>query len=88
MANTRSVKKNVRQNERRRLINAARHSAIKSTIKSASVAAEAGSEAEVSALLRKAAAQLARGKGKGVIHRNAAARRMSRLAKRVTKKAA
>lgn len=86
MANIKSAKKRVRQNESRRLINAARRTAIKTAIKKVDIAIEAGAEKlDAEQLLRSVAAQLGRAKSKGVLHPNAAARRLSRVAKRVAK---
>lgn len=86
MANTKSAKKSMRQNESRRQVNAARRSEIKTIIKKALVAVEQGEHGQAVLLQTEAQALLARGKGKGVMHRNAAARKMSRLAKRVAQK--
>lgn len=86
MANIKSAKKRVRQNESRRLVNAGRRTALKTAIKKVDIALEAGSEQQLTEqLLRSVAAQLGRAKSKGVIHPNAAARRLSRVAKRVAK---
>lgn len=86
MANIKSAKKRVRQNESRRLINAGRRTALKTAIKKVDIALETGSEQQLTEqLLRSVAAQLGRAKSKGVIHPNAAARRLSRVAKRVAK---
>lgn len=84
MANIKSAKKRVLQNEKRRKVNAARKSAIKTATKAVLDAMSKGEEATaVKALLRDAEAQIARAKGKHVLHRNTAARKISRLAKRV-----
>lgn len=86
MANIKSAKKRVRQDEERRLVNAARRTALKTAIKKVDIALETGAEQQdAETLLRTVAAQLARAKSKGVIHPNAAARRLSRVAKRVAK---
>lgn len=83
MANTKSAKKAAKQNEKARVRNLARRTAIKSSIKKALVALEQGDSATSEALLRTVASQLGRAKGKGVVHRKTAARKLSRLAKRV-----
>lgn len=86
MANSASAKKNVRKNEARRVRNSARRSALKTAIKKIQVSIESGSEAvNVDALLRDVASKLGRARGKGLIHRNTAARKLSRLAKKVAK---
>lgn len=84
MANTKSAKKNIRKSENRRLINASRRTAIKTSIKKVNGALDSGAPQEVTEkLLRTVSAELGRAKSKGTIHKNAAARRMSRLAKKV-----
>lgn len=89
MANTRSAKKNVRKNEKRRLCNLARRSALKTSIKKARTMIESGSDAaQVKPVIGDIAAQLARAKGKGVIHKRAAARKLSRLMKKLNKQEA
>lgn len=86
MANTKSAKKQARQSEKRRVCNLARRTAIKTAIKKVVVALEENGNAEkTQALLSDVAAKLARAKSKGVMHRNTAARKLSRLAKRAHK---
>ena len=86
MANIKSAKKRVLQGEKRRLVNAARRTALKTAMKKIDIALETGADQQsAEQLLRVAAAQLGRAKSKGVIHPNAAARRLSRVAKRVAK---
>ena len=89
MANTASAKRNVKKNENRRLINASRRSAIKTSIKKTLIAIEE-KNGQMDILLADVAAKLARAKSKGTIHANTAARKLSRLAKKVaaTKKPA
>ncbi|MCL5436379.1 MAG: 30S ribosomal protein S20 [Candidatus Dependentiae bacterium] len=87
MANIKSAKKRVLQDEKRRLVNAARRTALKTAIKKVDNALESGAtQQEAEGLLRQVASQLGRARGKGVVHANAAARRLSRVAKRVAKK--
>lgn len=82
MANIASQKKRNRQNERRRLRNKAARSEIKTRVKTATAAAEAGAEnrAEV---LRIAVKRLDKAAARGVIHKNQAANRKSRLMRRL-----
>ncbi len=88
MANTSSAKKAAKQSEKRRVINVTRRTALKTSVKKVIAAIEIKEFDEKSAtiLLQDAAAQLARAKGKGVIHRNTAARKLSRLQKRLNKR--
>ena len=84
MANNKSAKKRVLQNEKRRIKNCARRSAIKTAVKKVLTAIESTSTtANVEVLFNDAQAKIARAKGKGLLHRNTAARKVSRLAKRV-----
>jgi len=86
MANTQSAKKNIRQNESRRVRNVARRTAIKTAIKKVHISLEnVTDEAQVQILLKDAAAKLARAKNKGLLHANTASRKLSRLAKRVAR---
>jgi small subunit ribosomal protein S20 len=84
MANTKSAKKNVIQNEKRRLKNLARRSAIKTAVKKVLTAIETSAAAEVvTSLFNDAQAKIARAKGKNLFHANTAARKISRLALKV-----
>ena len=87
MANIKSQIKRNRQNERRRLRNKAARSEIKSRTKTAVAAAAAGDETSASAL-RLAIKRIDKAAAKGIIHKNQAARRKSRLVKRITTLAA
>ncbi len=82
MANIKSQKKRNRQNEARRLRNKGVRSELKTRVKRASEAAAVGDE-DAADLLRLAQKRLAKAGEKGVIHRNQASRRISRLMKRV-----
>lgn len=85
MPNIKSAKKRAIQGEQRRIRNIARKSAIKTATKKVLAAVEDKDLVEAKELLKEVNAQLARAKGKGVLHRNTAARKMSRLAKQVAK---
>jgi len=85
MPNIKSAKKRATQDEKRRLRNIARKSAIKTATKKVIVAVEDKNLAQAKELLKDVNAQLARAKSKGVLHRNTAARKMSRLAKQVAR---
>lgn len=88
MANTKSAKKSALQNVVRAKKNLARRTAIKSATKKVILAVESGSsEKEIQALLKDVAAKLYRARGKNVMHKNTAARKLSRLSKRVAKAA-
>jgi len=82
VANIKSQIKRNRQNEKRRVANKGVRSELRTRVKGALVAAETGAEhAEAAAAI--AMKRIDKAANKGVIHRNAAARRKSRLAKRL-----
>lgn len=84
MANIKSAKKRAVQNNKRRLVNLARKSAVKTAVKKVQVALAAGkTQEEVTALFNDAQSQLRRAAGKGLLHLNAAARKVSGLAKKM-----
>jgi small subunit ribosomal protein S20 len=84
MANIKSQIKRNRQNERRHERNKAVRSELKTRIKSAVRATESGAEDSVDAL-RLAIKRLDKAAAKGVIHKNQAANRKSRLMRRVAR---
>jgi len=90
MANSKSAKKCVLQNEKRRIKNVARRSAIKTAVKKVLTAIESTELQNVEALFNDAQAKIARARGKRLLHPNTAARKVSRLAKKMNaaKKAA
>ena len=83
MANTPQSKKRARQNERRRAVNMARRSRIRTFLRKVEQAVAAGDKAAAQEALRQAQPELMRGVTKGILHKNTAARKMSRLAARV-----
>ena len=83
MANTPQAKKRIRRNARRATINHARISRIRTFVKQVESALAAGNQAEAAEALKKAQPELARGVARGVLHKNTASRKLSRLSKRV-----
>ena len=83
MANTPQAKKRIRRNAKRAEINGARVSRIRTFVKAVESALAAGNRDEAAAALQKAQPELFRGVARGVIHKNTASRKFSRLAKRV-----
>jgi small subunit ribosomal protein S20 len=83
MANTSSAKKATRGAARRATINKNRISRVRSTVRSVEEAITSGKKADALAALQKATPELARGAQKGVMHKNAASRKVSRLTRRV-----
>ena len=84
MANTPQAKKRIRRNNARAAINGARVSRIRTHLKKVETAIAAGDKAEAQSALKDAQPELARGVARGVMHKNTAARKMSRLSKRVS----
>lgn len=84
VANIKSQIKRNRQNERRRLRNKAVRSEVRTRTKSAIAAAEAGVEDSAEAL-RAALKRIDKAAAQGVIHKNQAANRKSRLMRRIAK---
>jgi small subunit ribosomal protein S20 len=83
MANTPQAKKRIRRNDRRAEINGARVSRIRSFLKKVESAIEGGDKTAAAEALHSAQPELARGVARGVLHKNTASRKMSRLTKRV-----
>ena len=83
MANTPQAKKRIRRNARRADINRARVSRIRTFVKQAETALAAGDKDQAKAALAKVQPELARGVSKGVVHKNTASRKLSRLTKRL-----
>jgi small subunit ribosomal protein S20 len=83
MANTPQARKRIRRNERRAEINGNRISRIRTFVKKVEAALDSGDKAAASAALLDAQPELARGVARGVVHKNTAARKFSRLTKRV-----
>ncbi|HVB68089.1 MAG TPA: 30S ribosomal protein S20 [Acetobacteraceae bacterium] len=83
MANTASARKRIRQTERRTARNKARKSRVRNFVKKVEAAIAGGDQAQADAALRAAQPELQRAVGKGVMHRNTVARRLSRLSARV-----
>lgn len=87
MPNIASAKKRAKQSLVRNERNTARKSAIKTALKKVLVALDQKDIESAKKLLRDAESQVARAKGKGVMHQNTAARTIGRLATRVAKAA-
>ena len=86
MANIQSQKKRNRQNEKRRVRNKGVRSELKTRTKAAAEAVANGGEG-VGEVVKAAQKRIDKAASKGVIHKNAAARRTSRLMKRAAKSA-
>jgi len=85
LANTKSAKKRIRQNSRRRVRNARIRTRARSSVRSARQVVDGGEPAASEAAVKSAIQELDRAATKGVIHPNNAARRKSRLQKRLAR---
>jgi small subunit ribosomal protein S20 len=83
VAHSLSAKKRVRQNQKRRARNQARRSNLKTRLRTVRDALIHGDATTAEAKFREACKLLDREADRGLIHRNAAARRKSRLAQRL-----
>jgi small subunit ribosomal protein S20 len=83
MANSPQSKKRARQSERRAEINKARRSRMRTFLRKVEEAIAAGEPAAAAEALRQAQPEIMRSVSKGVLHKNTASRKISRLAGRV-----
>ena len=85
MANHKSAKKRIRRNQARAEINKSRISRIRTFIKKVESAIGTGDAPAAKLALKEAQHEIMRGVSKGVLHKNTASRKMSRLAASVKK---
>lgn len=85
MANHKSAKKRIRRNQARAEINKSRISRIRTFIKKVESAIGTGDAPAAKHALKEAQPEIMRGVSKGVLHKNTASRKMSRLAASVKK---
>ncbi|HEV3045090.1 MAG TPA: 30S ribosomal protein S20 [Roseiarcus sp.] len=83
MANTSSAKKAVRKIARRTAINKSRRSEMRTTVRKVEEALASKDAKAAAAALHDAEPVLSRAAQKGIVHKNAASRKISRLTKRV-----
>ena len=83
MANTASARKRIRQTARRTERNRARKSRVRTFIRKVEAAIAGGNKDEAATALRLAEPELQRAAGKGVVPKNTAARKISRLSARI-----
>lgn len=84
MANTPQAKKRIRRNDRRAEINSTRVGRIRTFIKKVESALAAGDKKAAAEALAQVQPELQRGVAKGVLHKNTASRKFSRLTKRLS----
>lgn len=83
MANTKSAKKAARQAVRRTEINKARRSRMRTFVRGVEEAIAAGNQAAAVEAMKGAETELMRAAQKGVVHRNTASRKVSRLVRAI-----
>ncbi|MEA3345039.1 MAG: 30S ribosomal protein S20 [Chloroflexota bacterium] len=88
MPNTQSAAKAMRSSERKRLRNKRYRTRARTSVKQARMLIEAGRLEEAREIVRTAVSALDKAAQKGVIHKNNAARRKSRLMRKFNKAAA
>ena len=83
MANTTSAKKATRKIARRTEVNKARRSRMRTFLRKVEEAIASGDKASAAEALKAAQPEIMRAAQKGVVHKNTASRKVSRLAQRV-----
>jgi small subunit ribosomal protein S20 len=83
MANTPQAKKRIRRNDRRAEVNGNRVGRIRTFVKKVEAALTAGDKDAAATALAAAQPEMARGVARGVLHKNTASRKFSRLTKAV-----
>jgi small subunit ribosomal protein S20 len=83
MPNTRTAKKAMRQTRRRTEINKSRKSRVRTFIRKVEEAISAGDASAARDALKAAQPEIMRGAQKGIMHKNTASRKISRLAQRI-----
>ena len=83
MANTTSAKKMTRKIAKRTAINRSRRSRMRTFLRKVEEAIASGDQATAQAALREAQPEIMRAAQKGIVHKNTASRKVSRLASRI-----
>jgi small subunit ribosomal protein S20 len=83
MANHKSAEKRARQTETRTERNRARRSRLRTFVKRLELAVESGDATAAESALKSAQPEIARGVSKGIMHRNTASRKLSRMTLKV-----
>lgn len=85
MANTTSAKKAVRKIARRTEVNKMRRTRMRGLIRKVEEAVAAGDKSKANEALKTAQPEIMRAAGRGILHKNTASRKISRLAHRISK---
>lgn len=88
MANTTSAKKMTRKIAKRTIVNRSRRSRMRTFLRKVDEAIAGGSQTAAADALRAAEPELMRAAQKGIVHKNTASRKVSRLASRIRQLAA
>jgi small subunit ribosomal protein S20 len=88
MANHAQAKKRIRQTKRRTVVNRTRRGSIRTELRAVEEAIASGDKSAAEAAFKAAQPLLMGGVSKGVVHRNTASRKLSRLSKRIKAMAA
>lgn len=83
MANTDSARKRIRQTKRRTLRNQARKSRMRTFVKKVEAMIAGGDKSAAQDAFKQAQPEMQRAAGKGVLHANTMARKLSRLSARI-----
>ncbi len=87
MANSPQARKRIRRSRRSQLTNKSRVSRIRNHLRNVEEAIASGNQEEARKALQAAQPQIQRGISAGILHKNTAARKISRLSNRVKKMA-
>ena len=83
MAHHKSAKKRIRRNSAKTTVNIARRSRVRGQLKKVELAIAAGDQTAAREALKTAQPEIMRGVTKGIMHKNTASRRISRLNARI-----
>jgi len=83
MANTKSAKKAARVTIKRTAVNKARRSRVRTFVRKVEEAIASGDKGAAETALRSAQPEIMRGSQKGILHKNTASRKISRLSARI-----
>ena len=83
MPHHKSAEKRLRQTEKRTAVNRARVSRVRTFVKKVELAISSGDKVAAQSALQLAQPELHRATGKGVMHKNTVARKLSRLSARI-----
>jgi small subunit ribosomal protein S20 len=85
MANTKSARKATRKIARRTIVNKTRRSLLRNSVRKIEEAIASGDRTAALAAFKEAEPAIMRAAQRGVVHKNNASRKVSRLAHRITK---